>query len=35
MASVKVEPESSLSEKVAQVLQLVQREGPLSKKQVR
>jgi len=31
--SGKIEPESSMSDKIAQVLQLVQKEGPLSKKQ--
>ncbi|CAM6068198.1 unnamed protein product [Sphagnum tenellum] len=31
--SGKIEPESSMNDKIAQVLQLVQKEGPLSKKQ--
>jgi hypothetical protein len=33
--SGKIEPESSMSDKIAEVLQLVQKEGPLSKKQAR
>jgi hypothetical protein len=33
--SGKIEPESSMRYKIAQVLQLVQKEGPLSKTQAR
>jgi hypothetical protein len=33
--SGKVEPESSMIDQIAQVLQLVQKEAPLSKKQAR
>jgi len=34
-SSGKVEPESSMIDQIAQVLQLVQKEAPLSKKQAR